>query len=145
MKYLSALILSLIITGCAVMIPTERTITKYFTDYREFSAEGFLITPNPYNQDCVSIGELEIIVTPAFKQYPEEGQAYDSRGKYFDFEDIDYNDVVRIAVEEAKNMGADAITNFSIRQKEISKIDKLRGATAYGYEYRITGYCIKRK
>lgn len=144
MKRIALLFFIAVISGCSALKPTARSITPYFADYRPYAAESFLISPNPYTEEFESIGEIEIVITPALKQYPEEGSAYDARGRYIDYEDISHDELLKIAVEEAKSRGADAIVNFSISKTPISASDTA-GSYAAGEEYRIKGFCIKRK
>lgn len=130
--------------GCAVIKPTERKIYTDFADYSAYSEIGFLITPHAYSGEYESLGELAISIVPAIKQFSGGGEQYDYRGKYYDYETIKRQDAIDIAVKEAINRGANAITNFTITTKEISRGDGL-GTLCIGYEYYITGFCIKRK
>lgn len=144
MKKLIILAVIALASSCSIIRPTAREVVTYFADYREYAAEGFLISPNPYTEDFESIGEIEIVITPAIKQYPEEGQPYDYRGEYLDYESIEYNEIVRIAVEKAKEKGADALVNFAISQTPISQSDA-DGIRVDGFVYHVKGFCIKRK
>lgn len=132
------------LTGCATLKKEDRKVYTDFADYRPYLEIGFLITPNLYSGEFESIGELAIHIVPAIKLFPEDGEQYDYRGKYYDYEEIKRQDVIDIAVKEAINRGADAIANFNITANEISKGDGL-GTVCIGREYYITGFCIKRK
>lgn len=138
-------LIGLLCASCSTLQPSKRITLISFVDYRQYEAGGFMISPDPYAKDFESLGEIDIIITPAIKEYPEEGQPFDSRGKYLDYENISHNELVRMAVDEAKSKGADALVNFKIVSTPISRHDSDTGETLHGYEHYISGYCIKRK
>lgn len=142
-KFIYTIAIAIIASSCGVLKPTERTVDLYFADYREFAEEGFLISPDSYTYDFESLGEIEMVITPAIKKYGEEGD-YGPRGTFLDYEEISHNELVKLAVEEAKKMGADAIVNFSITKTPIAAKD-VWGTYASGSKYLIKGFCIKRK
>ena len=81
------------------------------------------------------------MVTPALKEFKYEGkEAY--LGSYYEYEKISYDELVSLAVQEAKNRGGDALVNFSITS---TLIESTGGTFAVGYKYTIEGFCIKRK
>lgn len=135
------------LASCSTLKSIEKEDRKVYTDfadYRPYLEIGFLITPNLYSGEFESIGELAIHIVPAIKLFPEDGEQYDYRGKYYNYEEIKRQDVIDIAVKEAISRGADAIANFNITANKISKADGL-GTVCIGREYYITGFCIKRK
>lgn len=144
MKKLILLAAIVILSGCASIKPTQRAIYTDFADYRAYSEIGFLITPNAYSGEFESLGEIAIHIVPAIKMFPEEGEEYDGRGRYIDYENIKRQDLIDIVVKEAIEKGANAITDFAITSKEITKGDAM-GQFCSGFEYWITGFCIKRK
>lgn len=120
---------------------TERTTVTHFADYRPYTAEGFLISPNAYTGEYESLGEVAITITPSLKEFKREGkEAY--LGSYYEYEKISYDELVSIAVKEAKSKGGDALVNFSITS---TLIESTGGTFAVGYKYTIEGFCIKRK
>ncbi len=106
--------------------------------------QGFLISPSPYTYDFESVGEINIIVTPALKQGGKVvwGETTNT-GLYY--ENISTDELVEMAVKEAKSKGADALVNFSITLEDIRAVDSFKGGVAPGYRYYVKGYCIKRK
>lgn len=133
-----------ILAGCAVLKPAERTIHAYYADYSKYTEAGFLISPNSYAGEFESLGEIDIFITPGIKEFEAEADYFGSRGKYLDYENIPYDEIVDIAVSKAIAKGANAIVNFSIATQEISKGDAW-GQVAKGIKYHIKGFCIKRK
>lgn len=138
-------ILSLVtvISGCAAVKPSERIVLTAFSDYRKYSAEGFLISPNAYTSDFDGLGELSIMITPA--KVKKEVQTQYSSYSIIEYEIITYDEMVEIAVKTAKEKGADAIVNFSIIKDKISEFNRFNGVYITGNTYYIQGYCIKRK
>lgn len=133
----------LLLAGCAVLKPTERSVDAYYADYSKYAEAGFLISPDPYTGDFESLGEIEILITPAIKEY-KGNDGYNSRERYLDYELITHDEIVEIAVEKALAKGANAIVNFSISTENISKGDAW-GQIAIGAKYTVKGFCIKRK
>lgn len=143
-KIIIALMAAVALTSCATMKPTERVVLSAFSDYRQYSAEGFLISPSPYTYNFEGIGEIDIEVLPG-KVMEEVPSLYSggSTQKRLVYETIPYDELVAMAVKEAKSKGADALVSFSITTE---KYATGQGMTyAVGQKYHIRGYCIKRK
>lgn len=148
MKKLAILLsFATILPSCSTIRPIPRIINTSFADYRSYTQEGFLISPNPYTAEFESLGEINIAVTPAITR---DGTSANTDSIYSiikpcEYEHIPYDELVAIAVKEAKARGADALVNFSITREVISKADRMYGGYIVGYAYNISGYCIKRK
>lgn len=143
MKKIILLAAIAILTGCASLKPTERKVYTYLADYRAYSEAGFLITPQPYQGEYESLGEIDIHIIPAFEQAEEEFGYMGEKWYTFKFETISMDAIINTAVKQAVEMGADAIANFSITGKVIERVGS--GKTYEGIEYRVKGFCIKRK
>lgn len=143
MKKIILLAAIAILTGCASLKPTERKVYTYLADYRAYSEAGFLITPQPYHGEYESLGEIDIHIIPAFEQAEEEFGYMGEKWYTFKFETISMDAIINTAVKQAVGMGADAIANFSITGKTIERVGS--GKTYEGIEYRVKGFCIKRK
>lgn len=132
-------------TSCGVtIVPHDRIVLTSFADYTKYTEEGFLISPTNYTADFESIGELHIEVKPALivrRQAPtyEDGL----KKTIYTYEEIEFSELVDMAVNQAKEKGADAIVNFSINSVDNS-IHSDNGVI-YGRTYFIKGFCIKRK
>lgn len=144
MKKLAIIFAAIVVlVGCATVKETRRVVLTSFSDYRPYAAEGFLISPNPYTYNFESVGEIDIVVEPAMVKELTEGLYYNYETLVY--ETISYDELVKIAVDEAKAKGADALVNFSIVKEKISHPNKLHGGYTYSTIYYIKGFCIKRR
>lgn len=127
-KVLLTIFAVLILASCGVQ---QRVVSVSFVDYRKYESEGFFISPYAYTGKYESIGELNITVVPGVENVREQ----DMLGVYSQVEtykeEISREELTDIAVSNAKEKGADAIVNFSVKFN--------------GYLYEVSGYCIKRK
>ena len=119
MKKLTLLLLPLValfMTSCATAYKeVERKVYTSFSDYRKYAEEGFLISPSPYTYNFDSVGELEITVYPAKTKKKQSNEVFEFYNEeVIEKEEIEYNELVAIAVAKAKEKGADGIVNFLI-------------------------------
>jgi hypothetical protein len=148
-KYLILFLALVLISSCATVKPAQRIVDETFLDYRPFTKDGFLLSPNPYPSEYEAVGEILIKVVPAMKgQYTSSMSDYDTamqpQGKYVvAMENITYQELAGIAVAHAKRLGADALVNFRISKLDRHPYRKWKNwATS---EYVISGFCIERK
>ena len=158
-KFIIAFCSALALASCSV--PAK--IDVGYVDYNKYYQEGFLITPAQYYQEYDPCGEIFISVTPGYTQSlttvqtTTSNNGYNKYGNYVigskkqepaqqrtvvlqkDGKEIrTIDDVVEIAVKEAKERGANAITNF--------KCNIVRNTKFYTIErYEVSGFCIKTK
>ena len=107
-----------------------------------------MITPNPYYGEYTPCGEINITITPAYPentieywmsegsikyQNPESGSWRTKEVK----EDSKLDEIMEIAVNEAKERGADAITNFKAEVKFYQNSSNIES-------FNLSGFCIKR-
>ena len=169
MKKIFFLIISVFaITACSPkLISTDREIIVSYFDFREYTNEGFFISPNMYTGEHESIGELAISIFPAEKIVGEMANDPESRSgiadigvfynskpkrelakikkvnKYLEKEKISDNELLKIIVDEAKKNGADALVNFS--SKNIYKTVTVNKAQIEIFShYELSGFAIKR-
>lgn len=142
-KLFIAIIAVASLIGCSVMKETQRTVFSSFSDYRQYAAEGFLISPSPYTYNFESVGEIDIVIEPAMVKELVKRQY--SNYETLVYETIPYDELVKMAVDEAKAKGADALVNFSITKEKISQVNKMYGGYTYSHIYYVKGFCIKRK
>lgn len=140
------------LSGCSPKLtPTPRVIEEMYFDYAPFARTGFLISPDPYPSEFEACGEILIKVQPA-KIIKKGKQVYDAvNGSYFsnDYlasEDIAPEIMLKMAVDNAKKVGANALVNF----KCIAKYDSYYSTVLVSYvnilsHYEISGFAIKRK
>lgn len=130
--------LASLLSSCSTFIPASRTTTSVFLDYRPYMSEGFFISPDPYPGGCETLGELALEVRPAQMEIDELSVAYFDgviyrNMKYYGYERISYETLLKTAVDKAKSTGADGLVNFEIQ--------KVEGLHPY---YIVSGVCIKR-
>jgi Holliday junction resolvase-like predicted endonuclease len=142
-RFILAVLVAMTATSCATLKPTQRLVLSAFSDYRPYQEEGFLISPNAYTYNFESVGEIDIIVEPARIKKLVESQY--SSYEALDYETIPYDELVAIAVKEAKEKGADALVNFSIKREASLELNRTSGRYMTKYTYYIKGFCIKRK
>ena len=145
MKRILILLLALIgLSSCGTFIPQQRSITTVFLDYSQYTSQGFFLSPDAYTEEHDALGELFIEVLPEQKEarIDSEGNPkgeLDMVTYYFDgaygFERIYFDELLAIAVEKAKEKGADGICNLKISKT----------STTGFIRYEVTGLCIKRK
>ena len=126
------------LSSCGVYTEAPRSTFKAFLDFRPYAAEGFYITSAQYIGESVSLGELMIDVTPEFKQI-----RYEQREKYdavvydlsyiFGYEFIETEELMRMAVDAAKEVGANALSEFRINKEYVG------GKPLYS----VRGTCLK--
>lgn len=126
------------LVGCAapqVIQQNEERVVVYFWDFEKYEQEGFFISTTPYMMEYRNIGELTVVITPQSGSYKVPSELnpnwYTIETKQ---ETINYEEMLDIAVKEAKAKGADALVNLRV---EHTYSDRER--------YKITGLCIKRK
>lgn len=118
--------------------------TKGF-DFRPYTNEGFLFTPNKYEGDFEAIGMIEVIAKPKIEKTPPNQKNMEGASRvlygqdYYFVHDPNPSKLVEQLYKRAKEMGADAITQFQISEHSISN---------NGFEVptiRAYGFAIKRK
>lgn len=116
----------------------DRQQEMYFTDYSKYSNEGFMILPYPYQGNFDALGELTLEVNPAvliqgdgwrrnpsnvsvspyFRDTPyfkaDTTLGYFSPKHVFLADENIIDDMVEMAVHEAKSRGANALVNFHL-------------------------------
>ncbi len=147
-KFITLLSAAVIITSCGSIKPASRIVSTSFLDYREFTKENFLLSPDPYPAEYEAVGEIQILVIPEVKKgyAPPQLAKPTANGlpsPVVYMENITYNELARLAVDEAKRLGADAIVNFSIVEKDRIPAHKAKNQSTT--QYVINGFCIKRK
>jgi hypothetical protein len=155
MRYFISVLVALILAGCAqgdfVRYPGyESTVAFDFSPYAE---KGFLFTPQGYNGDYESVGQITMTIWPEVNERANlgiaEDRASESDSTYADgvfvVEELTTDAPIRNAYEEARDMGADAIVNFDVTpmNRTISAGRSDGEVTIVGYEVR--GFAINRK
>lgn len=146
-KYLIILISLVLMSSCATVRTAQRIVADTFIDYRTFSDNGFLLSPDPYPSEYEAVGELLIVVVPAMtEQYTSSlyGTEAETTSRHVvSMEKISYQELAGIAVARATRLGADALVNFNIQKVDRYPTRRMKNWATY--EYIITGFCITRK
>jgi hypothetical protein len=113
-----------------------------FLDFQPYTEAGFFISPNPYTGQFSPVGEINIIVQPALQRPAKQVKGsfgdsmYASTGAPVVQEEILSEELLEMAVNEAKAQGANGISNFKcLRVSDANPIEP--------YHYEITGFAIK--
>lgn len=137
-KNIVTFIAAIALAGCGapqVIQQNEERVVVHFLDFEKYEKEGFFVSTTPYMMEYQNIGEVTIVITPQKGNFKVPSELnpnwYTIETK---FETINYEEVLDIAVKEAKAKGADALVNLRV---EHTYSDRER--------YKITGLCIKRK
>ena len=119
-RILLLLVAALALTSCSPKI-YPRMVTVGFADFRPYAEEGFFLSPDPYPGDFESLGEISIKIVPGVRKYYRPDIRYET-------EKISVDEVLKIAVSAARELGADGIVDMRITE-----------------EFKVTGLCIIRK
>ena len=120
----------------------QRYVSTMFLDFQPYTEAGFFISPNPYTGQFSPIGEISIVVKPALQRQAKQVKGsfsdsmYASTGALVVQEEIPAEELLEMAVNEAKAQGANGISNFKcVRISDVSEIEP--------YHYEITGFAIR--
>lgn len=133
----------LAVSGCAKTY--NREIHFYAIDFRPFTREGFLFTPEMYDGDYDAIGVLSITILPGDiitePTGPEDRKGRLTReGKPVHVEHLSVDGGLMRLYEAAADMGADAVVNLKIR-----RVRDWRRATLDLDALEVEGLAIRRK
>lgn len=155
-----------IIAFCSIIVLASCSAARIdvtYVDYNKYYQDGFLITPAQYYQKFEPCGEIFISVTPGYTQSQTTVQTtsinnngYNRYGNYVigskkqetaqqttvvtqrdDKEIRTIDDVVEIAVKEAKERGANTLSNFKCNIVYNPNFNTI-------IRYEVSGFCIKR-
>jgi hypothetical protein len=141
-------LLVFILSACTTtlnLIPTE---TSYFgIDFRKYTSEGFLITPEKYLGEYESIGVVKYVIVPG-AEYKVLNKVTYSDGTTQSIQKWVVNQItlsqgLDSLYHLSKAMGADAIVNFSSNTTQRNYQSIANPVTLEGYE--LSGFAIKRK
>jgi len=144
-----------LLTSCYTTSPSyfPKEVTTYVYDFRDYTAKGFLFTPENYDSDYKSIGEIQLVIepevwagkhptdrSPTKEYYAKPGQFYDDQTNKDSWSYIPINpkEILDSLYSIATNLGADAIINL-----RISKF-KVEFPLTYAWGLKVYGFAIKR-
>lgn len=129
---IASLFAVLLLASCGT--PARQRVVVYsFGDYRNYP--DMWISPNPCTQPHQAIGDLAIDIAPAYRVDDDN-----SSWPTYSYEKIGFDELMEMAVSKARSLGANGISNFSIKTDH--DIDKATGKSAIT-GYHVSGLLIK--
>lgn len=118
-------------------LPTESEVRGF--NFRQYTEEGFLITPQSYEQPYQSVGVIQVTVWPEMRKLPETTNTGEvTETEWVQTTTLSLNAAVDSLYQRARGMGADAIINF-----ESARVtERVENATRVGVQAR--GFAIDR-
>jgi hypothetical protein len=137
----------LIVSGCSTIDLIPHESAYYGVDFRPYTKQGFLITPEKYSGNYESIGIVEYVyVSPAELRTIQEGIYSDGRPAVVK-RWVTVTPALSAGVDSlyarSREMGADAIMNFTFSNEQRTHVVNTKTIVRPGY--RVSGYAIKRK
>lgn len=120
-------------------IEKEKTVSTSFVDFRAYTENGFFVSTDAFPGQFTPLGSLEIRVDPKTTKNPDRKRTSDP---IYIVEEVNVQDLLNIAVEAAKEKGADGLTNL-----KITTVRMTEGEIAFSAPikyYIISGLCIRR-
>ena len=126
-------------------------------DFREYSQKGFLFTPEKYSGDYESIGLISFLIMPEARKErvsQEEDDSYSFKESpivyKWNVEEINVQNALDGIYKRSIEMGADALVNFKISNREEPIVNKTSKMVVSFDEkklqgYLVEGFAIKRK
>ena len=120
----------------------------YAIDFTPFTEKGFLFTPNEYTKDYESIGIINFTYFPEAnlikKNIKSDVEKDDFIFEYWDIKNFDINILLYEVYTASIQMGADALTEFSI--KSVASNHAMGSSHPVKIDgIEIQGFAIKRK
>ena len=156
-------LLSMFLSNCGStnVVPMNESFVTISYDFREYTEKGFMFTPEKYLGEYESIGLIEVLYIPEFKDGHSDDigahvlvdgriYLYDKQDEYMIYADPhtqfklwfvsrpNTTQLIREAFESADEMGANAITNFRIIPTFYDN-NKLEVSTV-----KLSGFAIRR-
>ena len=129
---------------------TSRVTEVGFLDYRPFTEQGFWLSADPYMGDHTPIGQIDLKVSPG-REVKETVKKDTGDGRKFEdgvygtrtrtlagLEKISSGELLQMAVDVAKEAGADGIADLETRVVYAAGLDIVD-------YYEVSGMAIKRK
>ena len=143
-------IIGISLCSCAPTYLTRYSEATYFADYRPYTEAGFTISPTSSGFTYESIGEIQMIFSPGYK----DAQTQDSTtstvsttGSHTNLYMPDVEEMMNKIVRQAQELGANALLNFKIeaRAVTISATNGIATTTVPSVEYTLSGFAVKLK
>lgn len=148
MKKLLIVFYAVILSSCASssIEPWDTELRSSGYDFRPYTEQGFLFTPEVYNEPYDAVGLVEITYIPRVFEAQHEGrpnQIKDHRiisvsTNYYYVELPDTEKLIAEMYDLANGLGADALSNFNISAETV-----YNGNVAIE-TVKVSGFAIKR-
>ncbi|GEM_PF-1391329 len=134
------ILIAILFLGCGptIDLTTEGYVISYGVDFRPYSEQGFLFTPEPPVSNYESIGQIYITLTPKViettktiwdqfkdsnykigeKKYRLEKLLNGGEVKYYGFEILELDTAIEALYSRATSWGANAVYNFTVDTSE---------------------------
>jgi hypothetical protein len=149
MRHISLVFAAFLFSGCAAneVSKVQAVQESVAFDFSDYSEKGFLITPQRYNGDYESVGQITLTLWPRAERKHNNGMAerlasddssVRAQGEWMVYY-LQTDDLIDAAYQKASEMGADAIVSFSVtpQRRQITPRFTLTG-------YEVTGFAIDR-
>ena len=147
-KHTLIVLITILLSGCASSNletwNTELRSSGY--DFRPYTEQGFLFTPEIYNEPYDAVGLVEITYIPRVVEAQSDTRPNQIEGyriitastKFYYIELPDTEKLIAEMYELADGLGADALSNFNISNETV-----YNGNTAIE-TVKVSGFAIKR-
>ena len=133
-KFSTILLAALLLESCGTMT-RSRTTSVSFASFQQYP--NMWISPNACPMTHTAIGHLNIDVSPAIGTPTNKGDGiYSQSYNALQFERISYDELLEMAVVEARARGANGISNLSVTE------DRKPGET-FATGYHVSGLLIR--
>ena len=147
-KILIAILTIMVLSGCVntELIEWQTDVRSSGYDFRQYTEQGFLFTPEIYNEPYDAIGLVEVTYIPQIRKAVDQvNPAYIPNFRiinvsqtYYYLELPDTDQLIAEMYNLANGLGADALSNFRITTDTVVN-------NGYNIEtVKVTGFAIKR-
>lgn len=148
MKPIMIVMLCFLLFSCSTTLNYIPTETSYYAiDFRKYSKDGFLITPEKINKDYESIGVVKYVIVPGARYQVDKSVRYPdgtlANVQKWQTNKITLSQGLDSLYSWAKGMGANAIINFSATTTQRNYQSISNPITLEGYE--LNGFAIRIK
>jgi len=131
----------------------QRQVNVFYSDYSKYAKEGFMITPDMYTGKYEACGEISIDVFPGEllkeevdKRDEKEAIYSPSTNKYIVKENISNDELIKMAVDKAKEVGANALVNFKCLNVSYTYYSTTLNMVVTSFShFEVSGFAIKRQ
>ena len=145
---LSVILIIATIAGCSTTLENTGGFYVRGYDFTKYTEQGFLFTPESYLGTYDAVGQIHVDFIPEVRealtptiQRPIQIEGFDRithQGKYYYVEQPNTAKIIDHLYELSAEMGANAVTNFSVTSRAWEGISDIRIVTVSGFAIRRT-------